>query len=62
MLQWGHSGDRCDLTSTLCKYELRKGDLNVLSWTRVRRLMRGSISSELLTCGGDIIIIIIIIV
>ena len=37
----------------LCgKYDLRKGDLFVLSWTRVRRLMRGSISSELLMCSG----------
>ena len=23
----GHSGDGCDLASTLCKYDLRKGDL-----------------------------------
>ena len=27
----GHSGDGCDLASTLCKYDLRKGDLFVLS-------------------------------
>ena len=45
----GHSGDGCDFTSTLCKYDLRNGDLFVLSWARVRR---GSISSELLICGG----------
>ena len=32
----GHSGDGCDLASTLCKYDLRKGDLFVLSWARVR--------------------------
>ena len=32
----GHYGDGCDLASTLCKYDLRKGDLFVLSWTRVR--------------------------
>ena len=32
MLQRGHSGDGCDLASTLCKYDLRKGDLFVLSW------------------------------
>ena len=32
---WGHSGDGCDLESTLCKYDLRKGDLCVLSWARV---------------------------
>ena len=28
------------------------GDLFVLSWARVRQVMRGSISSELLMCGG----------
>ena len=27
MLQRGHSGDGCVLTSTLCKYDLRKRDL-----------------------------------
>ena len=27
----GHSGNGCELTSTLCKYDLRKGDLFVLS-------------------------------
>ena len=48
----GHSGDGCVLASTLCKYDLRKGDLFVLSWARVRRVRRGSISSELLVCGG----------
>ena len=26
VLQRGHSGDGCDLASTLCKYDLRKGD------------------------------------
>ena len=26
MLQRGHSGHGCDLASTLCKYDLRKGD------------------------------------
>ena len=54
MLQRGHSGDGCVLASTLCKYDLRKGDLFVLSWTRVRRVMWGSISSELLVCGGGV--------
>ena len=48
MLQRGHSGDGCLLESTMCKYDLRKGDLFVLSWARVRRVRRGSISSELL--------------
>ena len=45
MLQMGHSGDGCVLASTLCEYDLRKGDLFVLSWARVRRVRRGSISS-----------------
>ena len=31
----GHSSDGCDLLLTLCKYDLRKGDLFVLSWARV---------------------------
>ena len=52
MLQSGHSGDGCVLASTL--YDLRKGDLFVLSWARVRRVRRGSISSELLVCGGGV--------
>ena len=54
MLQRGHSGDGCVLASTFCKYDLRKGDLFVLSWARVRRVRRGSLSSELLMCGGDV--------
>ena len=47
----GYSGNGCDLASTLCTYNLRKDDLFVLSWARVRR---GSISSELLMCGGSV--------
>ena len=43
----GHSGDGCVLVSTLCTYDLRKGDLFVLGWVRVRRVRRGSLSSEL---------------
>ena len=54
MLQRGHSGDGCVLVATLCKYDLRKGDLFVLCWARVRRVMRGCISSELLMCGGGV--------
>ena len=27
--------DGCDLTSILCKYDLRKGNLFVLSWAKV---------------------------
>ena len=49
MLQRGYSCDGCVLA-----YDLRKGDLFVLSWARVRRVTRGSISSELLMCGGGV--------
>ena len=45
VLRRGHSGDGCEWASTLCKYDLRKRDLFVLSWARVRRVRRGSISS-----------------
>ena len=51
VFQRGHSGDECDLESNLCKYDLRKGDLFVLSWTRVQRVRGGTNSSELLMCG-----------
>ena len=54
MLQSGHSGDGCVLASTLCKYDLRKGDLFVLNWARVRRVRRGSLFSELLMCGEGV--------
>ena len=54
MLQRGNSGDGCDLALTLCKYDFRNGDLFVLSWARVRRVRRGSLSSELLMCGGGV--------
>ena len=36
----GHNGDGCVLALTLCKYDLRKGDLFVLSWARVRQVRR----------------------
>ena len=42
------------VVSILCKYDLRKGDLFVLSWAWVRRVRRGSISSVLIMCGGDV--------
>ena len=51
MLQSGHTGDGWVWRRLLCKYDLRKGDLFVLSWVRVRR---GSLSSELLMCGGGV--------
>ena len=48
---WAHIGlNLCDLASCLCKYDLRKGDLFVLSWARERQVNRGSFSSELLMC------------
>ena len=46
MSQRGHSGDGCVLASTLCKYDLRKGDLFVLCWARVQRMRRGSLSAS----------------
>ena len=42
------------MASTLYKYDLRNGDLFVLSWARVRRVRRESLSSELLMCGGGV--------
>ena len=48
MLRRGHSGD------DLCKYDLRKCDLFVMSWAKMRRVRRGSISSEPLMCGGGV--------
>ena len=36
----GHIGDGCDLASTLCEYNLRKGDLFILSYARVLRVRR----------------------
>ena len=56
MLQRGYGGDGCDLASTLCKYDLRKGDLFVLSWARVQRVRRGSISPKLLMCAQYFVI------
>ena len=54
ILQRRHSGDGCVLASTLCNYDLTKGDLFVLSWAGVRRVRRGSLSTELLMCGGGV--------
>ena len=54
VLQREHSGDGYVLASTLCKYDLRKGYLFVMSWAMVRRVMRESISSELLMCGRGV--------
>ena len=46
--------------STLCKYDLIKGDLFDLSWARVRRVRQGSMSSELLMCGRGVHIILLL--
>ena len=35
-------------------YDFKKGDLVVLGWARVRRVRRGSISSELIMCGRSV--------
>ena len=51
VFQRGKSRDGCDLASTLCKYDLRKIDLFVLSWAMVRRVRRESITSQLPMCG-----------
>ena len=40
VLQMWNSSDGCDLASTLCKYDLRNGDLFVLSLARVRPVRR----------------------
>ena len=50
----GRSDDECDLESTLCIYNLLKGNLFVLIWVRVRQVRRGRIFSELLMCGGSV--------
>ena len=54
MLQRVHSGNGCDLASTLCRNDSRNGDLFVLSWARVRRVTRAIISSELQMCGDGV--------
>ena len=36
-IQTGHSGDGCDVASTLCKDDLGKGDLFVRSWVEYVR-------------------------
>ena len=57
MLQRGHSGEGCDLTSTLCKYDSGKGDLFVLSWARVRRVMRRTADTVWWICAHYFIIV-----
>ena len=52
--QRSHSGDGYELVSTMCTFDLRKGDLFVPSWARVRRLGRRSVQPELLMGGGGV--------
>ena len=47
----------CVYLSTLYNYDLRKGDLFVMSRARVGRVRRGTISPELPMCGGGVRII-----
>ena len=45
---------RLHLVGPHCRYDLRTGDLFVLSWAMVQQVRRRNISSELLMCGeGD---------
>ena len=46
-----HSGDGWELAQILCMYDLRKVDLFILSWARVQRVRRASVSSEPIMCG-----------
>ena len=40
MLQRGHSGNGCDLASTVYKYDMGKGNLFVLSWVELVECVR----------------------
>ena len=35
VLHRGHYGEECVFASTLCKYDMRKGYLFILSWARI---------------------------
>ena len=64
MLQRGHSGDGCVLASTLCKYDLRKGDLFVLSWARGATSEAGKYlfkaASVWWRCGRSILLLLLV--
>ena len=53
VLQRGQYGKVCMFASTLCKYDLRKGDLFVLSWASVRRLS-GEVSLQSCLCVVEV--------
>ena len=52
IFQRGQNDEVCLLVSILCKYHLRKGDLFVLSWARLRRVCLASVSSVVFIGGG----------
>ena len=56
VLQRGHSGDICDLVSTLCAYDLRKGDVFILSWAMVRRVRHGRAANVWWRCAQYFVI------
>ena len=51
MIQRGYSGDGCDLSSTLCTYDLRKG---VYLFGNGATSEAENISSELKMCSGGV--------
>ena len=55
VLQKGPFGKVCVFASTLCTYDLKKGDLFVLSCAMVRRVCLGSVGycyvSSVVECG-----------
>ena len=40
VLQRGNSGDGCDLASTLCKYDLRKGDFFMEEFVLLKKILQ----------------------
>ena len=62
VLQSGKSGDGYELSSTLCKYDLRKGYFFVRSWARVQRVRRGGVYTELIIYGGGVHIILLLVI
>ena len=59
VLQRGHSGDGCLTSSILLKYERGRGDVFVLSWTRVRRVARRECCFGVMYCEwyGDFVVL-----
>ena len=57
VLRRENSGDGCDLASSLCKYDLRKSNLLVLSLEMVRRVRQGSISDLYSAIGSALLLL-----